>query len=70
MSLFVAKKLSLCGILPLFTLWHFAMASDAVLVAADSGSSDAAAAGTSEGSACVFGCIVLAVLSCLLMGFA
>ena len=52
MSLSVAKKLSLCGILPLFTLWHFAMASDAVLVAADSGSSDAAA-GTSEGSACV-----------------
>ena len=56
MSLSVAKKLSLCGILPLFTLWHFAMASDAVLVAADSGSSDAAAAdaaGTSEGSGCV-----------------
>ena len=42
-----------CGIWPLFILWHFAMASDAVLVAADSGSSDAAAAGTSEGSACV-----------------
>jgi len=42
--------------LPVFTLWHFAMASDAVLVAADSGSSDAAAAdaaGTSEGSGCV-----------------